>query len=547
MNLRLRLTPLKRLAYILSTSRTLAATKALSAATTLCAIAVLSLLTGCDKKEATNSVLAKTKPQLIKKHCDFTLPSSISMHSSTLPSNVNPPSHSYFELEVNCFSFTYQGASAKQPQSLAVTVLTPKDTGLNAEPLLYLTGGPGDAPRVTDDNFYHWLGWFETAQLRRPLILVDLPGTGLSKPFYRCARYDSFSASVIGRPLSQSEELTESQKILTGCFNALEQQGFTPFEYSTARTAQTLKVLLESLGHQRYGVYGVSYGTRLALELAAISPEQIKALLLDSPYPHGQGLHKSQARLYINQIKNFLNQGVNLDKLNLILDLASKEQPEIQLNNSPNIQLTPHRLLSWLFWMGLRTERITSLIELINAGPSGLEVASESYRHWQYYLGQYLHQALSEDFSSFVYFATECTDNPRTNKASSLVSLNSLFAKHPQLEAFKGMITLSAQTSVCSLLEHQWPDLYKNSLTEHTLKSIKASSWIFSGALDPVTPSYWAKTLLGQLEAPAQLWTDPKAGHGVVSHNLCLHQNIERILQQAHSINTAAVELNCKP
>ena len=55
--------------------------------------------------------------------------------------------------------------------------------------------------------------------------------------------------------------------------------------YSTAEHAEDLEAVRQSLGFDKIALYGVSYGTKLAMAYALAHPDHVERLLLDSVLP----------------------------------------------------------------------------------------------------------------------------------------------------------------------------------------------------------------------------------------------------------------------
>lgn len=129
-----------------------------------------------------------------------------------------------------------------------------------ALPLLFLAGGPGasgvyDAPLLAPT----------LAPLRktRDLLFFDIRGAGFSQPRLDCA---AFAAGDAG----------------PACMAKLRAQGIKPLAFNTTQNASDAADLLAALGYAQADLLGVSYGTRLALEMVRTQPQAVRAVVLDS-------------------------------------------------------------------------------------------------------------------------------------------------------------------------------------------------------------------------------------------------------------------------
>ena len=127
-------------------------------------------------------------------------------------------------------------------------------------PLLFLAGGPGasgvyDAPLLAST--------LAPLRVDRDLLFFDIRGAGLSQPRLDCA------------------ELAEARDA-PACMAAPRSQGIEPLAFNTPQNAADAADLLDVLGYDQADLLGVSYGTRLALEMVRSQPQSVRAVVLDS-------------------------------------------------------------------------------------------------------------------------------------------------------------------------------------------------------------------------------------------------------------------------
>ena len=158
----------------------------------------------------------------------------------------------------------------------------------SAEPLFYLSGGPGDAPLVAAspgaDALSEGGWWNETAVIRRrrDVVIVSERGAGGSSPNLDC--FDprtSDPAKARRRAVTQEQE----RDILVRCRADFDKQRIDVAMYSTPNLADDVADLAKAMGRERINIYGVSYGTRWALEVMRRHPNLVRAAVLDGVYP----------------------------------------------------------------------------------------------------------------------------------------------------------------------------------------------------------------------------------------------------------------------
>jgi pimeloyl-ACP methyl ester carboxylesterase len=149
---------------------------------------------------------------------------------------------------------------------LRVVVLKATGPVSLADPLVYLAGGPGgaateDAPQLAER--------FAKVRERRDILLVDQRGTGQS------ARYDC----VFNAP-GQGQSLASETFPLEAIERCAKSASIPAQLFTTAQSADDLALAAAGLGYDALNLYGVSYGTRLALVFAARHPAQVRSLSL---------------------------------------------------------------------------------------------------------------------------------------------------------------------------------------------------------------------------------------------------------------------------
>lgn len=151
---------------------------------------------------------------------------------------------------------------------LAVAILFAPEGGVEA-PIVYLEGGPGGSPLATFDP----AEWDYPFTRNRDLIFIDQRGTGFSFPSLDCPEMSAEDVDL-------SQENPERD-----CRDRLAAEGIDLTAYHTAENAADIAALRAALGIEEWNLLGISYGTRLALEVMRAYPDGIRSVILDSPFP----------------------------------------------------------------------------------------------------------------------------------------------------------------------------------------------------------------------------------------------------------------------
>ncbi|MEK7688268.1 MAG: alpha/beta hydrolase [Pseudomonadota bacterium] len=170
---------------------------------------------------------------------------------------------------------------------LKVAVLKAKRSA-GLEPLVYLSGGPGDAPLVASspgaDALAEGDWWNETANIRRrrDVIVMSQRGAGGSTP-----NLDCFDPRTSQPAKARRRAVTEQQErdILLSCRASLARRKIDLTMYTTPALADDVADLATAFSLPRINLYGVSYGTRWGLEVMRRHPGLVRAAVLDGVYP----------------------------------------------------------------------------------------------------------------------------------------------------------------------------------------------------------------------------------------------------------------------
>lgn len=141
--------------------------------------------------------------------------------------------------------------------------------GPSEDAVVMLAGGPGQAAIPLAQA---------AAQMIRPalggrdLIVFDQRGTGASGPL---------SCAALEGPPARGATVG-------GVFEKCALQiGPARGSYTTRESVADIEAIRQALGYRRLVLFGVSYGTRVALQYAESHPGQVEALVLDSVVPTG--------------------------------------------------------------------------------------------------------------------------------------------------------------------------------------------------------------------------------------------------------------------
>ena len=148
------------------------------------------------------------------------------------------------------------------------------------DPIVYLTGGPGGSAFLSANSLIK-----AGINRDRNVIFVDQRGEYHSDPALTCPEIDNFAVQQAG--LSVLAPTTESKDLsaVTNCHDRLTKEGYDLSAYNTPENAADIADLRAEMGIKDWNVYGVSYGSDLALQMLRLFPQGIRSVVLDSVVP----------------------------------------------------------------------------------------------------------------------------------------------------------------------------------------------------------------------------------------------------------------------
>jgi pimeloyl-ACP methyl ester carboxylesterase len=164
---------------------------------------------------------------------------------------------------------------------LAVVVIQSTQTPSLPDPVVYISGGPGEPLTI----FADYQARHPYAQ-GRDLILVDQRGTGRSEPNLCPDTYSKLRDAALAAVVDATEEtLATRRATYLACRDEAIRHGIALTDFGTRVTVEDFEWVRQALGVAHWNVYGESYGTTVAMTLVALHPDAIRSVVLDSVYP----------------------------------------------------------------------------------------------------------------------------------------------------------------------------------------------------------------------------------------------------------------------
>ncbi|MCI0747770.1 MAG: alpha/beta hydrolase [Verrucomicrobia subdivision 3 bacterium] len=138
----------------------------------------------------------------------------------------------------------------------------PATVSSSAPPIIYVAGGPGESgvSTLSGAAFGLVMALREVADV----IAFDQRGAGQSKPSLACNESWGFPLNEPGDPQKLARIAAEKVR---ECLTELERRGIDPAAYNVVESADDVEALRPALGTERITLWGISYGTHLALQV----------------------------------------------------------------------------------------------------------------------------------------------------------------------------------------------------------------------------------------------------------------------------------------
>lgn len=131
------------------------------------------------------------------------------------------------------------------------------------DPIIYLDGGPGGESLANIDWLFPAM---EPIAPDRDFIFLDQRGVGASRPRLSCYERGELSDAI------------------ATCYDRLSED-IDLDNFDSVTNAADIDRIREALGYEQWNLFGISYGTRLALTVMRDYPEGIRSAIIDSVVP----------------------------------------------------------------------------------------------------------------------------------------------------------------------------------------------------------------------------------------------------------------------
>lgn len=179
---------------------------------------------------------------------------------------------------------------------LVFTVLRSNSAYPAPDPVVHLHGGPGAGVLGGLRKFAEiFEPWRET----RDIVIFDQRAAGLSARTTTC--YEALTANLVdivrgtAGTTETEEDAIRPSEMVVDCVKELQEAGIGLEHYNTYQNALDVRAVVNTLGYETYNIYGISYGTKLSLEVMRSAPEGLRSVIIDGVAPPSIHLYDTLA------------------------------------------------------------------------------------------------------------------------------------------------------------------------------------------------------------------------------------------------------------
>jgi pimeloyl-ACP methyl ester carboxylesterase len=418
------------------------------------------------------------------------------------------------------------------------------------EPILFLTGGPGEPAYLDSQRDISW--WAAVRELfpdDHDLIVLGQRGTGLQEFDIDCP--ELLESEERSETSTTFDRTAERKTDLQSCAARLQKDGVDLTAYNSRESAADIAELRTALGVEEWTLYGVSYGSRLALSTLRYHPEGIRAVILDSVVPPEVKWRLDAADSFVDALEQVFQDcathtgctqqyGDLAESYKLATAALAREGLAISLsdllgdqervfhiggqpvhyrpNNVPKDNAPVVTLGAELFNKLLREKLLTSKGR--EAIPVLIREAAEQRPPVvRAQLRDYLFEAAKNSISTAVYLSHICHDEV------PFVSAEELGEARSEAGILAYVLGENGADSDCSL----WPS-GKADIVEDTPVESGVPTLLLAGRYDPLTPPKHARDAANHL-SNGYFFELADAGHGVLQESSCARYLVDEFLK----------------
>ncbi|MER5997245.1 alpha/beta hydrolase [Nonomuraea angiospora] len=365
----------------------------------------------------------------------------------------------------------------------AVHASTAKDR--RPDPVVYMSGGPGSASMQLT-------GFLSQMFPDRDVVTIEQRGSKYSEPVLGCPETAEALLGQLRRPPA------DVGAAAVRCRKRLQEQGVDLRGYNTKEIAADVVALREKLGYDSWNLFGVSYSTRVMMDVAAADPKGVRSVVLDSYLPES-------VNWYDDADRNLADTAARLNMKDAFEAMTAR------LNATPAQVTTTDPLLGKAFEARISGDDVATIMaealheaDFAAVAPAMVGALAKGHDELLRALADAVGEGLvSHEFG--LYHAVQCQDE---------VPFNTYTPK-------SRLFTVNGDKAVC--------DAWQLPKSKPVNATTKAPVYVVGGQYDPTTPTRTTRPAAEALPG-ARFEEFPRASHTVFLTSPCSRRKIVEFL-----------------
>lgn len=394
---------------------------------------------------------------------------------------------------------------------LPIIILKSENPNPQPDPVLRTFGGPGSSSMnlVGSRKFSPWLK-------DRDLIIYEQRGTKYAQPSLDCPEVKETNIANAKQKLDAKTAKTNELKAAKICYDRLINQGVDLSAYNSVESAADIEDLRRVLKLDKINLWGLSYSTRLMLEVMRDYPNGIRSVVLESTLPPEVNYDevgvdfiirtfdvlfkncKADAdctKAYPNLENEFYESFAKLNKEPILAEVKDSKTGE-------TVKLDGNDFATWL------------VDYLFSNNPDAISYAPMA-----------IHSVFQGDYAAFKKYSGEKTSSSSTSLAMRysfwcgeeipFENMKKIRAQSFLYPKFQGYEVMSLP-DICSV----WKVSPAKPIANKAVKS-DIPAMVVTAEFDAYTPPVWGQTTAKNLKN-SFLFEVPRTGHGPAFSSPCL-------------------------
>jgi pimeloyl-ACP methyl ester carboxylesterase len=164
--------------------------------------------------------------------------------------------------------------------TLSVAIVPAASAAKKSDPIVWLAGGPGD-DAITEIP----MALAGKLNADRDVIFMSQRGTYTAKPKLTCDAADKWAADTLDMPYDSAAAGRAYYVATLNCRKEVSARTSDLGAYNSLESTDDLEALRVALNVPKWNVYGISYGTDLALTYMKLHPGGIRSVVIDGVFP----------------------------------------------------------------------------------------------------------------------------------------------------------------------------------------------------------------------------------------------------------------------